>query len=154
MRRAAIPLALFATVALTHALGIITSFDARWSIPMARSLIREGNVDLDEYPALLEENRYYAIGRIGGRLYSEFPIGASILALPAVWLVDTLELRVGDARLEKLTASVIVALTAVLLYLIARRALAPPGAVPSRSSSPSARRRGRRRAAASGSTVR
>ena len=29
--------------------GVITSYDSIWSIPVARSLLREGNTDLDEY---------------------------------------------------------------------------------------------------------
>ena len=61
MIRVAAPVALFAVVVATHCMGVITSYDSRWSIPTARSLLREGNTDLNEYAALLEANRFYAI---------------------------------------------------------------------------------------------
>jgi len=54
MGRIAIPVANVLIVSATHVLGIITSFDWCWSIPTARSFLREGNTDLDEYAALLE----------------------------------------------------------------------------------------------------
>ena len=129
MSRVVIPVAIFAIVAGTHFLGIIISFDSRWSIPAARSLLRQGNTDLDEYPRLLEANGFYAIERIDGHFYSVYPIGASLLATPVVWAVDTLGVRVADGKIEKLTASLIVALTSFLLYLVARRSLDVAGAL-------------------------
>lgn len=66
----------------------ITSFDSRWSVPIAESILREGNVNLDEYPALLKENKYYHIIRVGGHSYSYFPVGPSLVALPFVWVAD------------------------------------------------------------------
>ena len=78
------PVALFAVVVATHCMGVITSYDSLWSIPTARSLLREGNTDLDEYAALLDANRFYAIESIGGRHYSLYPIGPSLVALPVV----------------------------------------------------------------------
>ena len=129
MARVAIPVAVFLIVFATHVLGIVTSFDSRWSIPTARSLLREGNTDLDEYAALLEANQYYAIERIDGHFYASFPIGASLLAVPVVLALDITGARAGDGKIEKVTASLIVGLTAVLLYLIARRRLDVAGAL-------------------------
>ena len=47
MKRSAIPLAIVVVVFVTHFGGIITSYDSRWSIPTARSILHEGNTDLD-----------------------------------------------------------------------------------------------------------
>ena len=47
--RAAIPLAIVVVVFVAHFGGIITSYDSRWSIPTARSILHEGNTDLQEY---------------------------------------------------------------------------------------------------------
>lgn len=67
---------------------ITTSVDSKWSIYTALSLIREGNLDLNEYQPLLEEKGYYAIEDIDGRYYSLFPIGTSLVAAPVVFLID------------------------------------------------------------------
>src|SRR4029450_2791714 len=88
MLRAAAPVALFLVVVATHCTGVITSYDSIWSIPIARSLLREGNTDLDEYPAQLAANRFYGIELIGGHYYSIFPIGPSLVALPVVYALD------------------------------------------------------------------
>ena len=105
------------------------AYDSRWSIPTARSLLREGNTDLNEYAALLDANRFYAIESIGGRHYSLYPIGASLLALPVVLSLDVAGVALADGKIERATASIIVGLTAVLLYLVARRALGVPGSL-------------------------
>ncbi len=127
--RVAAPVALFGLVVVTHGMGLITSFDSRWSIPTARSLLREGNTDLNEYAALLQANRFYAIETIGGRHYSMYPIGASLLAIPVVLGLDVAGVALADGKIERATASAIVGLTAVLLYLVARHSLGVPGAL-------------------------
>ena len=128
--RAAIPAAIFLVVFITHLNGVITSVDSRWSIPIARSLLREGNIDLDEYTTLLEANRFYAIESINGHYYSIFPIGVSLLAVPVVYTIDAAGVTLSDKKTERLVASLIVALTATLLYLIAPRAGAQSWAAP------------------------
>ena len=125
----AIAVAVLLVVAATHFPGVITSFDSRWSIPTARSLLREGNTDLDEYPALLAANHDYAIERIGGRSYSIYPIGASLLAAPVVYVLDAAGAKLKDGKTEKLIACLITGLTAAVLYLVARRSLGVKGAL-------------------------
>jgi len=73
-RRAAIPAVVFAVVALIHFSGIITSFDSRWSIPVARSLPYEGDIDLDEHADLLSKERFHGIEVIDGHSHSISPI--------------------------------------------------------------------------------
>jgi len=127
--QAAAPVALFFVVVATHCMGVITSYDSVWSIPIARSLLREGNTDLDEYPAQLAANRFYAIELIDGHYYSIFPIGPSLVALPVVYALDAAGVVLADGKIERVTASIVVGLTAVLLYLLARRSLGAPGSL-------------------------
>ncbi|MBE0657032.1 MAG: hypothetical protein IH602_05035 [Bryobacteraceae bacterium] len=86
-----------------------TPFDSRWTVHTALSLIHEHNADLNEYTALLERDRWYAIecvqpdgSRIyplqnreqcaGGKLYHFYPIAVPLLAAPVVgpaeWLLS------------------------------------------------------------------
>ena len=127
--RAAAPVALFFVVVVTHCTGVITSYDSIWSIPVARSLLREGNTDLDEYPAQLAANGFYGTELIGGHYYSIFPIGPSLVALPVVYALDAAGVALADGKIERMTASIVVGLTAVLLYLLARRSLGVPGSL-------------------------
>ena len=85
--RQAIFLALiFLIVFVSHFISRnITSFDSAWSIHTAMSLVREGNTNLDEYPM---PEKDYRIERIDGHLYTLFPIGVSIIAVPFVYLMD------------------------------------------------------------------
>ena len=129
MLRAAAPVALFVLVVATHCAGVITSYDSVWSIPIARSLLREGNADLDEYPAQLAANRFYAIEVIDGHYYSIYPIGPSLVALPVVFALDAAGVSLADGKIERVTASILVGLTAVLLYLLARRSLGVTGSL-------------------------
>ncbi|MBI5869667.1 MAG: hypothetical protein HZB44_01730 [Actinobacteria bacterium] len=101
--------------------------DSRWSIPTAVSIYKEGDVDLNEYRAVVKANDYYKVRTIGSRLYNEFPIGVSLLVLPIVYFYDQFT-DLGESvnyatpkEAEMFMASCIVALTAILLYLIARK---------------------------------
>jgi Dolichyl-phosphate-mannose-protein mannosyltransferase len=131
MQRPAIPLAIVVVVFVAHFGGIITSYDSRWSIPTARSILHEGNTDLDEYRGRLEADPggRYAVDRIRGRYYALSPIGVSLLALPVVLVIDATGARVPDGKTEKLVASLVTALTALVIYGIARRTLGVPRAL-------------------------
>lgn len=125
--------------------------DSVWSVPVALSLLREGDVDLDEYAATVERTGHYAVVEAGGHLYPLFPLGASLAAVPllaafeaALWVVEPLGRWVpalrkgierwrersgatGDVRLdffdtaELLVASVLTSLAVLLVYQAARR---------------------------------
>jgi hypothetical protein len=103
----------------------ITSFDSRWSVHTARSILKEGNTDLDEYYYLFEKNLDYSISRINGHYYTIYPIGASLLALPFVTLLDSAGIDVinNEGSVQLLVASFIVGLTAVFIYLIGKLSL-------------------------------
>ncbi len=74
--------------------------DSRWTVYTAISLLREGNLDLNEYPRQIEASGFYAIECVtgnqrrypiqslaecpGGRLYHFYPVSISLLALPLI----------------------------------------------------------------------
>lgn len=130
-RDTAIAAAIVLVVFIAHFAGIITSYDSRWAIPTARSILREGNTDLEEYRARIEGDcaAEYLIESVDGRYYSAIPVGASLLALPVVLGLDATQTRLPDGKTEKLVASLVTALTAMVLYVVARSALTIPRAL-------------------------
>ncbi len=111
---------------------VITSFDSQWSIPTAMSLIKEGNANLDEYHELISRYDYYVIQVFDDHFYTLYPIGVSLIAVPFVFVMDQVLARLISFNLEEYVkqtvplgielfiASFIVALTAMVIYLIAR----------------------------------
>jgi hypothetical protein len=101
------------------------------------SLLREGSFYLDAFPVLYDERApagridglpYYVV-RSRGHYVSWYPVGAPLLAVP-VYLPAVLAGGPGDdpglAVLEKLSAAVIVALSALLFLLVLRRLTTRP----------------------------
>ncbi len=103
------------------------------------SIIYEGNTDLNEYEPIINKGRV-AIYTRDDRIYNQYPIGASLTAVPV--LIPTLFIlnQTGTSLtwhtripeevekqipygLEVLVASILVALTAIFIYLIARQYL-------------------------------
>lgn len=78
------PLALFAVVFLAHTHGNMGCADSRWSIFTAVSLIDQHNADLDEYLPTLRARGFFFTEQVGGHYYTVYPLGASIVAAPAV----------------------------------------------------------------------
>ena len=141
--RQAIPLALiFLVVFISHFISRnITSFDSAWSIHTAMSIIKEANTDLDEYREAENDRR---IETVNGHLYTIFPIGASIIAIPFVYIMDkgigpllsifpslgkyirsrshhslnAINVITIYSGVELLVASFIIALTTVFIYLL------------------------------------
>jgi hypothetical protein len=114
--------------------------DTRWYIPVALSLIEEGDTDLDEYRDIMT-SRDYAVMGYRGHLYNFFPIGPSLIAVPFVYTLDRLAVHVFDVsvadhirqrdpwRIESLIAVCIVAAAVVVMYRLARLFLTAPRAV-------------------------
>ena len=93
---------LLVLVFVSHSLSPnATSFDSRWAVYTALSIIREGNTDLNEYVPLLERDGFYAIECVAadgtwryplkersecadGRLYNWYPVAVPFLAAPVV----------------------------------------------------------------------
>jgi MFS family permease len=116
-------------LAIYLASGNAAPIDSKWSIYTAMSILREGNTDLDEYrPLIAEVNEPHPLETIDGHVYSVYPLGAPLIALPFVAVIDRLSEGALAAslpqripgELEMFIASVVVALTTALLFGIAR----------------------------------
>jgi hypothetical protein len=131
---------LFAATFIVHALSpVTTSTDSAWTFHVAASLLREGNADLDEYRPVMDLALDYRLREIGGHIYYYYPIGTPLLVAPAVSLVNAvyplshpadfytyLATHPPDdrtARLEKVLASLFVALATAGMYGVARQSL-------------------------------
>jgi hypothetical protein len=111
--------------------------DSRWSVHTAVSILHQGNTDLNEYADLMKGGieADYTLHKVGERIYTRYPVGASVLALPYVALfdayaqvltgqgVDAYLREYGAGRLERLIASSLTALAMAFLYLLLRHHL-------------------------------
>src|SRR5512146_1107959 len=118
---------------------VTTSTDSAWTFHVAASILRQGNVDLDEYRGIIDLQRDYRMREAGGHIYYYYPAATPLLVTPAVWLINkiyplayptdfytylaTHAPNSRTAKLEKILASGIAALAAVMIYLLARREL-------------------------------
>jgi hypothetical protein len=88
------------------------------------SLLREFDFDLDEFPFLYEEAMPWFVQRVNDRIVSSYPPWAGVLAVP-VYLLPVLAGASPQAAtiqdLEKLSATLITALSAILLLFTLRR---------------------------------
>lgn len=113
---------IFLVVFLVHSYSpVFTYSDPKWSIPTAMSIMKEGNVDLDEYKEIISKDDWaYEIQ--DGHVYNYFPLGSTLVILPMVFILDFLGYDVIENRffLEIFFSSQIVALSAVGMYFIAR----------------------------------
>jgi hypothetical protein len=127
---------LFLVVLYVHFRGIATLYDSLWTIPTTLSIIHQGNIDLDEYASVIREGDY-RVTTLNGHLYPTFPIGGSVIAVPFVLVIDKVWGLSGLDLYEQLQqysfedrpqewmitevfiASFIVAVTSVLLYILA-----------------------------------
>jgi len=128
---------LFLVVFIVHFRGLATIYDSRWTIYTSLSIIRQGNIDLDEYASVIPDGDY-RVQSLNGHLYSKYPIGVPLLAVPFVLVADRLwsissgldlngrlqpyssdDLPQELIILEVFIASFVVALTSVLIYVLA-----------------------------------
>lgn len=150
MRNIIISVALFAVAFTTYfSSSFITQMDSRWSLLVTISMLRHGDQNLDEYAEVRDDPLQYDINKWhDGHIYWVYPIGGPIVALPIVWVVDktVVPLVKKSYRIKKYvqartnrwqgdnptletmrplvelgTASLLCALTVVLVYWIARR---------------------------------
>ncbi len=131
-------LVIFLVVLVSHfSTDLYTSGDSMWSVPTAMSIIKEGNVDINEYEGIAKDYSSYGITVVDGYLYNDFPIGVSLMALPFVFAVETFstvfsyplsleilnDLFSAVRDVEIFIASFVIAATAVIIYFIARKFL-------------------------------
>ncbi len=114
--------AILAVVSLTHIWSPVKpAGDSMWSIPTALSILRHGTASLNEYGDLQKEANRFAVITVGDRDYTYFPLTTSLFALPVVavyglWLTPS-DIIAKRRTLENVTASLVVALAAVCIYL-------------------------------------
>ena len=136
-------LGLFAFVFLVYALSPVgTAGDSRWTVPLARSIVRDGDVNLREVAPAIAAADYYAVGCFdrtwqypatacpSGELRYYYPVALSVIAAPVVAVFDAV---VGAGRptnvTEILTASVFAAAAAVVMMEIGLLTLPWPKAL-------------------------
>ncbi|HZI11480.1 MAG TPA: glycosyltransferase family 39 protein, partial [Myxococcus sp.] len=73
--------------AVLAAFPVTTPFDSKLTLPTTLSLLREGNLDLDEYAPTFQHYRH-GLFEHEGHLYNYFPLGPSLASLPMVALLD------------------------------------------------------------------
>lgn len=83
----------------------VTSFDSRWTVHAALSLLHRGDIDLDEYLPLLARDKFYGIECVtaarvrtfpvvrsgqcpAGHYYNFYPMAVPMLAAPAVFTLE------------------------------------------------------------------
>src|SRR5215831_10625400 len=120
------PLLLFLGVVSVYSLNG-RAFPAGDTIPasyLPLSLLREFDFDLDEFPFLYEGEMPWFVQRINGRIVSGYPPWAGVMAIP-VYLLPVLGGLSAQSPwihdLEKLSATLITALSVVLLLFALRR---------------------------------
>lgn len=126
-----LPLGIFCGVWLIHSASpVYNVFDSRWTLQTAMSLRCEHDADLDEYAASIPPGDY-RVRQVDGHFYNVYPVGPALVALPFLCVADPvlkaalgLDLREVLAvrsigRLEVIIASFTVALTAMMIFLVA-----------------------------------
>jgi hypothetical protein len=123
--------------------GVIQASDSTWAPYVVASLIYDGDLYLDEYLPWLEDMDFFGVIEVGGRYLPYFPAGGQILAIPQMLILDAVlpELRTTSLhdylianpphhsfvlKLQLINASLIVALSAGVMYLIGREFLRIP----------------------------
>jgi len=129
----------------------ITSGDSVYSIHTAVSIIKEHNIDLNEYEEIIKtkKNQRYCVKQLDGHYYYSYPLGVSFLSVPFVYLTDKIlpylmdffpscekyirnrgNLEFGPINsitahsiVEVFIASIFVALTALCIYFNAKNSL-------------------------------
>jgi hypothetical protein len=109
----------------------VTIADSQRTIPLAESMVH-GSLDLRWAVVLPAQEGTHGLYRATGDegpVYSSYPLGPGLLAVPVVAGIDLLakagvgrsardRLQHGSWALERLVASIVVALTAAVLYLV------------------------------------
>lgn len=98
------------------------------------SILREHNLDLDEFPRMRAEERtaFYYVREQNGHLYSGSPFLTSLIISPLylvpAWVLSAYDIPYDDVRaqllfvvMERLVAAALTALSAALLFIVLRR---------------------------------
>ena len=133
-------ISIFLVTYIIHAFSqVTTSTDSAWTLHLAASILREGNINLDEYRNVIDLKLDYRLRVFNDHIYSYYPIATPLLVTPIVWFINIiyplfyptdfytyLANHAPDtrtAKMEKIIAAGIVALSAIFTFLIARQYL-------------------------------
>ncbi|HSE40623.1 MAG TPA: hypothetical protein VLH08_07625, partial [Acidobacteriota bacterium] len=116
------PALLFCTVMILY-VGNFQTFGANDTTParyLPFSILRQGNFDLDELPALHKRPVFSGLVKTDEHYVSSYPVGAALFAIP--FYIPSVAGKIAanswiSSDLEKLAASCIVLLSAIIFYL-------------------------------------
>jgi hypothetical protein len=104
---------------------IRTPSDSRFAIHTSMSFTKGHGGDLSEYLPIIEKESSYSLEFRDGKPRSVYPIGTSLIAMPAVILIDIIKPDWADSlqnkipgKQQKLIASLIAAIAAVLFFWV------------------------------------
>lgn len=107
--------------------------DSKYVIYQAVSLIRHGDMDLNEYPNELRFFQFQNTLEVDGHVYDAFPSGMVYIATPFVWLFSTVYgfgyVQGHAFAFELIIASLLTSMASALLFLALRPQLPPWKAV-------------------------
>lgn len=111
-----------------------TSFDSKFTIPFAWSIVAYGDTDLNRYQALFDPSDDYRLTTVKGRVKSFFPEGPMFLAVPVVLAlkvagVSEAQVLKNTKPIEKIAASLVMGIFAAIMFLVACRLLSLPYAL-------------------------
>lgn len=118
--------ALFAfLLAVFAASPVITSTDSRWVIHTAMSFAKGRGGDLTEYLPIVAKQEFYSIEYPDGRPRTRYPIGTSLIVMPAVVVIGWLRPQWAEGlpygvpvRTEQFIASIVGAAAGVVFYWV------------------------------------
>ncbi|MBN1552172.1 hypothetical protein JW979_11930 [bacterium] len=118
---------------LSYLSGIFDSTgDVKWVVPVARSFIERGDLNIDEFSDMLKTNDFTIVKR-QDHTYTIFPYGTSIMAAPLLLIIDALPVTIQKLQIgcglrlntskgqERIIASFFMSISAFLIFLIAYR---------------------------------
>lgn len=147
LRTAGLYAFIFIVVFAAHFASRVSTYsDPRWTVHTARSIIQEGNTDLDEYLPRLERDEFQGVEQVDGHYYQIFPVGAALISVPFVlaldpilpvlaesvpavdhyirgrtsWELDSITVISVSLGVERLIAAIIVACAALMMFAIAK----------------------------------
>lgn len=113
---------------------VFNQTDSLWSIYTTLSLVREGNLDLDEYKTLFPKAFNANLIEVKEHTYNYYPYGVSLLAYPYIWSLNQYYLlkekdlyakiiSSSTVPLEKNVSAILLSFSACIFFLLAQKEL-------------------------------
>ncbi|WP_165820117.1 glycosyltransferase family 39 protein [Microvirga sp. KLBC 81] len=123
-------LSLLVAVAIVTSKVRYTGSDPRGSLVVAESVLRNGTIKLDQYDANYLKDLGTRIYQNAGHSYYLFPLGTSVLSIPAVAAANAIgiEMVQSEHRVQMILTILTAMLMIAMLYRLARQFLEPGNA--------------------------